>query len=57
MGFAMVLETMRALPAMSDSRAFAKDRDEDGVLVLTLDVPGEKVNTLGRAWLEEFEWC
>ena len=27
----------------------------DGVLVLTLDVPGEKVNTLGRALMEEFD--
>jgi 3-hydroxyacyl-CoA dehydrogenase/enoyl-CoA hydratase/3-hydroxybutyryl-CoA epimerase len=41
---------------MSESRAFTKEKDEDGVLVLTLDVPGEKVNTLGKAVLEEFQW-
>jgi 3-hydroxyacyl-CoA dehydrogenase/enoyl-CoA hydratase/3-hydroxybutyryl-CoA epimerase len=28
---------------------------QDGVLVLTLDLPGEKVNTLGRAMMEEFQ--
>jgi 3-hydroxyacyl-CoA dehydrogenase/enoyl-CoA hydratase/3-hydroxybutyryl-CoA epimerase len=27
----------------------------DGILLLTLDVPGEKVNTLGRACMEEFD--
>jgi 3-hydroxyacyl-CoA dehydrogenase/enoyl-CoA hydratase/3-hydroxybutyryl-CoA epimerase len=41
---------------MSESRAFTKAKDEDGVLVLTLDVPGAKVNTLGKAVLEEFQW-
>jgi 3-hydroxyacyl-CoA dehydrogenase/enoyl-CoA hydratase/3-hydroxybutyryl-CoA epimerase len=41
---------------MSESRAFTKERDEGDVLVLTLDVPGKKVNTLGRAELEELQW-
>ena len=30
-------------------------RGADGVLVMTLDVPGEKVNTLGRERIAEFE--
>jgi 3-hydroxyacyl-CoA dehydrogenase/enoyl-CoA hydratase/3-hydroxybutyryl-CoA epimerase len=33
---------------------FQRELDGDGVLVLTLDVPGEKVNTLSRAAMEEF---
>jgi len=41
---------------MSESRAFTKEKDQDGVLVLTLDVPGAKVNTLGKSVLEEFQW-
>ncbi len=36
-------------------RAFRRESGDDGVLVLTLDVPGEKVNTLGKALLAEFE--
>jgi 3-hydroxyacyl-CoA dehydrogenase/enoyl-CoA hydratase/3-hydroxybutyryl-CoA epimerase len=35
--------------------AFTRETGPDGVLVLTLDVPGEKVNTLGRALISEFE--
>jgi 3-hydroxyacyl-CoA dehydrogenase / enoyl-CoA hydratase / 3-hydroxybutyryl-CoA epimerase len=35
--------------------AFARERDPSDVLVLTVDVPGEKVNMLGRSMLEEFE--
>ena len=38
---------------MSD--AFTGERGADGVLVITLDVPGEKVNTLGRERIAEFE--
>src|SRR5688500_9434139 len=34
--------------------AFRETLGADGVLVLTLDLPGEKVNTLGRAMMEEF---
>ncbi|HKZ32618.1 MAG TPA: 3-hydroxyacyl-CoA dehydrogenase NAD-binding domain-containing protein [Vicinamibacteria bacterium] len=37
------------------SGAFACERGADGVLVMTLDVPGEKVNTLGRERIAEFE--
>jgi 3-hydroxyacyl-CoA dehydrogenase/enoyl-CoA hydratase/3-hydroxybutyryl-CoA epimerase len=33
--------------------AFRRELGADGVLVLTLDVPGEKVNMLGRAMMEE----
>ena len=37
------------------SGAFAGEWGADGVLVVTLDVPGEKVNTLGRERIAEFE--
>ena len=37
------------------SAAFTRELGKDGVLVLTLDVPGEKVNTLGRERIAEFE--
>jgi 3-hydroxyacyl-CoA dehydrogenase/enoyl-CoA hydratase/3-hydroxybutyryl-CoA epimerase len=37
------------------SGAFTTDTDERGVLTLTLDLPGEKVNTLGRKMIEEFD--
>ena len=40
---------------MSDSSAFTREKGEDGVLVLTLDVPGEKVNTLGKGLIAGFE--
>jgi 3-hydroxyacyl-CoA dehydrogenase/enoyl-CoA hydratase/3-hydroxybutyryl-CoA epimerase len=32
---------------------FSQELGPDGVLLLTLDVPGEKVNTLGRGMMEE----
>jgi 3-hydroxyacyl-CoA dehydrogenase/enoyl-CoA hydratase/3-hydroxybutyryl-CoA epimerase len=35
--------------------AFTRETSSDGVLVLTLDVPGEKVNTLGRAMFPEID--
>ena len=35
--------------------AFARDKDERGVLVVTLDLPGEKVNTLGQQMIGEFD--
>jgi 3-hydroxyacyl-CoA dehydrogenase / enoyl-CoA hydratase / 3-hydroxybutyryl-CoA epimerase len=41
--------------SVSDTGAFTRERDEAGVLVLTLDVPGEKVNTLGKGMIDEFE--
>jgi 3-hydroxyacyl-CoA dehydrogenase/enoyl-CoA hydratase/3-hydroxybutyryl-CoA epimerase len=37
------------------TEAFDCERFADGVLVMTLDVPGEKVNTLGGARIAEFE--
>ena len=37
------------------SGAFTAERGAGGVVVLTLDVPGEKVNTLGRERIAEFE--
>ena len=41
---------------MSEAKAFKKERDADGIVVLTLDVPGAKVNTLGKGVFEEFQW-
>ncbi|HVR70985.1 MAG TPA: fatty acid oxidation complex subunit alpha FadJ [Vicinamibacteria bacterium] len=41
------------MTAATPATAFRRELGEDGVLVLTLDVPGEKVNTLGRAMMEE----
>jgi 3-hydroxyacyl-CoA dehydrogenase/enoyl-CoA hydratase/3-hydroxybutyryl-CoA epimerase len=35
--------------------ALTWQRDEQGLMLATLDVPGEKVNTLGRALMGEFE--
>jgi 3-hydroxyacyl-CoA dehydrogenase / enoyl-CoA hydratase / 3-hydroxybutyryl-CoA epimerase len=40
---------------VSGPGAFRRETDEAGVLVLTLDVPGEKVNTLGKGMVAEFE--
>jgi 3-hydroxyacyl-CoA dehydrogenase/enoyl-CoA hydratase/3-hydroxybutyryl-CoA epimerase len=40
---------------VSAGQAFARELGGDGVLVLTIDVPGEKVNTLSRTMLREFE--
>lgn len=37
------------------SGALRQERDDQGLLLVTLDVPGEKVNTLGRSLLGEFE--
>lgn len=40
---------------MSGASAFRRETGTDGVLVVTLDVPGEKVNTLGKGLIGEFE--
>ncbi len=40
---------------MSETRAVSYALGDDGVLVVTLDVPGEKVNTLGKSLSDEFE--
>ena len=40
---------------MSEASAFTRERDAEGVLVLTLDVAGEKLNTLSRGMIAEFE--
>jgi 3-hydroxyacyl-CoA dehydrogenase/enoyl-CoA hydratase/3-hydroxybutyryl-CoA epimerase len=39
---------------VSDTSAFTREKGEDGVLVLTLDVPGEKVNTLSKGMIAGF---
>ena len=40
---------------MSEPGSFTREKDAEGVLVLTLDVPGERVNTLSRGMMAEFE--
>lgn len=35
-------------------RVFSQDMGQDGILVLSLDLPGEKVNTLSKGMMEEF---
>jgi 3-hydroxyacyl-CoA dehydrogenase/enoyl-CoA hydratase/3-hydroxybutyryl-CoA epimerase len=40
---------------MSERGAFTREKDAEGVLVLTLDVPGERVNTLGRGMIAELD--
>jgi len=40
---------------LSEAGAFTGERGDDGVLVLTIDVPGEKVNTLGKGMIAGFE--
>jgi 3-hydroxyacyl-CoA dehydrogenase/enoyl-CoA hydratase/3-hydroxybutyryl-CoA epimerase len=40
---------------MSVTGALTREKDAEGVLVLTIDVPGEKVNTLGKGMIAEFE--
>jgi 3-hydroxyacyl-CoA dehydrogenase / enoyl-CoA hydratase / 3-hydroxybutyryl-CoA epimerase len=45
------MTTLTAPPAT----AFSRELGGDGVLVLTLDVPGEKVNMLGRGMMEELQ--
>ncbi len=40
---------------MSDSGALRRESRGDGVVVLTIDVPGEKVNTLSRGTIAAFE--
>jgi 3-hydroxyacyl-CoA dehydrogenase/enoyl-CoA hydratase/3-hydroxybutyryl-CoA epimerase len=40
---------------VSAPRAFHDQLDPRGVLVLTLDVPGEKLNTISRSMLEELD--
>jgi 3-hydroxyacyl-CoA dehydrogenase/enoyl-CoA hydratase/3-hydroxybutyryl-CoA epimerase len=40
---------------VSAAQLIAQERDASGILVLTLDAPGERVNTLGKAMIAEFE--
>ncbi len=40
---------------MSDAGVFRRELGGDGVLLLTMDVPGEKVNTLSKGMIAEFE--
>jgi len=48
-----VSEPAKATPP--SGRALSQELGQDSVLVVTLDVPGEKVNTLGRPVMEEFD--
>ena len=49
----MIGADAKAVPAAG--RALTQELGPDGVLVVTLDVPGEKVNTLGRPVMEEVD--
>ena len=40
--------------AASAGRAVSEELGSDGVMVVTLDVPGEKVNTLSRTLMTQF---
>jgi len=40
---------------VSETRSVSHALSDDGVLVVTFDVPGEKVNTLGKQLTDEFE--
>ena len=41
--------TVATAPVASSARAFSQELAPDGILVLTLDVPGEKVTRWARA--------
>jgi 3-hydroxyacyl-CoA dehydrogenase / enoyl-CoA hydratase / 3-hydroxybutyryl-CoA epimerase len=45
--------TVASPPLASAGRAFSQELTPEGILVLTLDVPGEKLNTLGKAMMQE----
>jgi len=45
---------MTAVATLTE-RCFTQEFGDDGILVLTLDVPGEKLNTLGRGMLTELD--
>lgn len=42
-------------PLTPASRAISQEMAADGILILTLDVPGEKVNTLGKGMMQELQ--
>jgi 3-hydroxyacyl-CoA dehydrogenase/enoyl-CoA hydratase/3-hydroxybutyryl-CoA epimerase len=44
-----------AKAALAAGRTLHQELGPDGVLVVTIDVPGEKVNTLGRSVMEEVD--
>ena len=39
----------------SGARALSSELAEGGILIVTIDVPGERVNTLGKGMMQEFE--
>ena len=47
---AVIPETVPYAPVRS---TLTREVGEDGVLVLTIDVPGERVNTLGKSMMGE----
>src|SRR6185436_5343682 len=51
-GVAVIPETVPYEPL---PRALAREVGQDGVLVLTIDLPGERVNTLGKSMMAEFD--
>ena len=48
----MTVATPAVAPAV---RALSQEIAPEGILILTLDVPGEKVNTLGKAMMQELD--
>jgi 3-hydroxyacyl-CoA dehydrogenase/enoyl-CoA hydratase/3-hydroxybutyryl-CoA epimerase len=47
--------TVASPPLPTAARAFTQEMAADGILILTLDVPGERVNTLGKSMMQEFD--
>ncbi len=45
--------TVASPPLAHAARAFSQEMTPEGILVLTLDVPGERVNTLGKGMMLE----
>jgi len=50
-----VAVTPETVPYEPLPRALGREVGQDGVLVLTIDVPGERVNTLGKSMMAEFD--
>ena len=47
--------TPETVPYEPLPRALGREVGHDGVLVVTIDVPGERVNTLGKSMMAEFD--
>jgi 3-hydroxyacyl-CoA dehydrogenase/enoyl-CoA hydratase/3-hydroxybutyryl-CoA epimerase len=47
--------SVAAPEVVPSARAISQEMAPDGILILTLDVPGEKVNTLGKGMMQELQ--